>query len=229
MAASNFAEPAFGCRREAPVAHHLRLRHQESAEFGFIESRDLRPPILVELPTALRAAQRVNGNSSGAERLHVAVDCAHGYLQLPGKLVTRPPAAGLQLQENREQPVRFHGIPPRTDFSSIQNNYDTWCHIGGARLGASKRNRQRRLRGQCQTKRRVQAYGEVLRSLRPVRDLAEDDGGEFRIARVCTDQGVPGDWSETQVRGNRSTAIRFRRLTESMALQAHSWIGLPNP
>jgi hypothetical protein len=55
---------------------------------------------------------------------------------------------------------------------------------------------------------------------------ARNKAREFAIGIVQLDcvltpmvlrPGSSGDWSETQVRGNRSRAIRFRRLTESMA------------
>lgn len=91
------------------VSDHPRLRHQQRAQLRFVEAGDPRAPVFVELPASAHAAQRIDGDTGGAQRLHVAVHSADRYFQPPGELASGQPAVGLQEKEGREEAIGAHG------------------------------------------------------------------------------------------------------------------------
>ena len=58
---------------------------------------------------AVPPALGVDGDAGGRERLDIAVDGAYGDFEPLGEFGGRDEAAGLEEQQDREQPVGFHG------------------------------------------------------------------------------------------------------------------------
>src|SRR5581483_11665080 len=61
-----------------------------------------------EPAAAVRAGLRVHGHARGAEGVEVAVDGPHRHLELGRELCGGHPAAGLEEQEEADQPAGAH-------------------------------------------------------------------------------------------------------------------------
>jgi hypothetical protein len=66
-------------------------------------------PILFELPAALRATERGDGNADAAQGFHVAMNGALGNFKPFGEFAAGEAAIGLQQEQSGEEAIGFHG------------------------------------------------------------------------------------------------------------------------
>ncbi len=138
-------DPAAGQLGSGPVGfgqrgHHLAQRGaqrlveaeravgalggQDEQRAGLVrrQSGDIRTEARQQGDPAVPAALGVDGDTGGGKGLDVAVDGAHGHLQALGELGGGHETAGLEQQEDREQPVGFH-------VASVSGKHDGRCQV----------------------------------------------------------------------------------------------------
>ena len=93
---------------EPRIAGHLRLGHQQGAQFRFVEPGYACPPVFVQLPTTARTSYREHRHTGGAQRLHVPMHRAFRYLEPSGQIAARQAAVRLQEQKCGKQTIGSH-------------------------------------------------------------------------------------------------------------------------
>src|SRR5438270_7231029 len=105
----NLDEPGLRRGTKPKVGQDLRgACQEESADLRLGQTRELRPKVVRQYPTATVTALSVHGNPGGGKRLHVAMNGALGYLEPRGQLPCGHAATGLEKEENGEQAISAH-------------------------------------------------------------------------------------------------------------------------
>jgi hypothetical protein len=100
-------------RREHVGEPELRRGSRQAGErqrlgLGGRKARELGAVAVEQLESAARAAIRIDRHIRGAELIDVTIDGANRNLELARQRFGRHPAAGLQQQQDRQQPARSH-------------------------------------------------------------------------------------------------------------------------
>ena len=92
-----------------------RQQHEQGAGLFGGQAGDVGAVARQQRDPAVRATHGVDRHPGRGQRLDVAHDGAHRHLQTLGQLAGRQPPAGLQQQQDRQQPVGSHGFKNPTD------------------------------------------------------------------------------------------------------------------
>jgi hypothetical protein len=114
-------------RREHVGEAKLRRGSRQAGErqrlgLGGRQARELGAVAVEQLEATARAAIRIDRHVRGAELIDVAIDGANRNLEFARQRFGRHPAAGLQQQQDRQQPARTH-------FRSLAEIPDTRCQV----------------------------------------------------------------------------------------------------
>lgn len=95
--------------RQSGIPEGARLGQQQCAQFGFIQTRNLRPPSLFQLPAALGSANGRHRDPGRTQGLEIAMNGALRDLELLGQFALRHLTTGLEQKQDGHQTVGFHG------------------------------------------------------------------------------------------------------------------------
>jgi hypothetical protein len=99
------------CVGQPQQRHELGLRERQTGQVGGVALEDADPTVAPRLG--------VDGDASGAQGLQVAVDRPDGHLETLGEVGGGHPAAALEQEHDRQEPVGAHPSPLRWALHAV--------------------------------------------------------------------------------------------------------------